>query len=389
MASIRKRILKSGAVVFQADYRDASGHRRHKQFPKRKDADRWLTKARSEVNAGTHVSDAASVTVKIAADSWITKCRLNKLEQSTLVGYEQHIDLHIAPFLGLELLSRLDTPDAERFYETLLENGRTPDMVRRVRITFGAIVTHAQSKKWVGINFIKLVPFKVSKRANPRPPMPTKDEFNSILKHTPADWRAFILTDAFAGLRSSELRGLPWSDVDFTNSMLHVTQRADRWGKIGFPKSEAGTREVEVPPAVIKALREWKVRCPKGELGLVFPNGAGRVESHSNIMNRYFYVAQIAANVTKNVVLRDRNRKPVLDGSGRTQLILRAKYGLHAIRHFCASLWIEAGFSPKKVQVLMGHKSIVQTFDIYGHLFERRDRDHAKVLEIQRSVLGK
>jgi integrase len=72
-----------------------------------------------------------------------------------------------------------------------------------------------------------------------------------------------------------------------------------------------------------------------------------------------------------------------------TQLVVRAKFGLHAIRHFCASLWIEAGFSPKKVQILMGHKSIVQTFDIYGYLFERRDRDHAKVLEIQQSVLGK
>lgn len=106
-------------------------------------------------------------------------------------------------------------------------------------------------------------------------------------------------------------------------------------------------------------------------------------------MNRYFYLAQIAAGVTKKVVLRDKNRKPVLDADGLTQMIVRAKYGLHAIRHFCASLWIKAGFSPKKVQVLMGHKSVVQTFDIYGHLFERRDRDHAKVLEIQLSVLGR
>jgi integrase len=144
-----------------------------------------------------------------------------------------------------------------------------------------------------------------------------------------------------------------------------------------------------VPPVVIKALREWKVRCPKGERDLVFPNGIGRVERHANIMNRYFYLAQIAAGVTKKAVLRDKNRKPVLDADGHTQMIVRAKYGLHAIRHFCASLWIEAGFSPKKVQVLMGHKSVVQTFDIYGHLFERRDRDHAKVLEIQRSVLGR
>jgi hypothetical protein len=32
-------------------------------------------------------------------------------------------------------------------------------------------------------------------------------------------------------------------------------------------------------PLVVNALREWKLACPKGELGLVFPNGAGNVES--------------------------------------------------------------------------------------------------------------
>lgn len=389
MATIRKRTLKSGKIVFQVDYRDGEGRRKHKQFAKRKDADVWFTKMRAELLAGTHVSEGASVDVEYAAKSWLAKCRLNKLEESTLVGYEQHVDLHIVPFMGSKVLSTLDTRDAGRFYEILLENGRSPDMVRRVRISFGAIVTHAQTKKWVGANFIKLTPFKISKRGNRRPPMPTKEEIQKILRHTPPDRKALFLADIFAGLRGSEARGLPWRNVDFRHSVIHVTQRADRWGKIGWPKSESGTREIEVPPAVIKALKEWKLRCPTGELDLVFPNGVGRVESHSNLMNRYFYPAQIAAGVTKLVPLKDKNKNPVLDEHGRPEMVTRAKYGLHALRHFCASLWIDAGFSPKKVQVLMGHKSIVQTFDIYGYLFERRDRDRAKVLEIERSVLAK
>lgn len=43
--------------------------------------------------------------------------------------------------------------------------------------------------------------------------------------------------------------------------------------------------------------------------------------------------------------------------------VLRAKYGLHAVRHFCISLWTEAGFSRKKVQTLAEHSSIMQTLD--------------------------
>ena len=45
---------------------------------------------------------------------------------------------------------------------------------------------------------------------------------------------------------------------------------------------------------------------------------------------------------------------------------------MHALRHFCASVWIEADFSPKRVQTMMGHASIQLTFDTYGYLFEAR-----------------
>jgi hypothetical protein len=31
------------------------------------------------------------------------------------------------------------------------------------------------------------------------------------------------------------------------------------------------------PPVVLNALRESKLLCPKGDLGLVFPNGLGKV----------------------------------------------------------------------------------------------------------------
>ena len=47
----------------------------------------------------------------------------------------------------------------------------------------------------------------------------------------------------------------------------------------------------------INALRQWKLICPVGELELVFPNGAGNIESLTNITKR----------VWKPVQLRDRH----------------------------------------------------------------------------------
>jgi integrase len=64
-------------------------------------------------------------------------------------------------------------------------------------------------------------------------------------------------------------------------------------------------------------LKEWKLACPKGDLGLVFPNGKGKVESLANIINRGLMPVQIAAGL--------------VDGE-------KAKYtGMHALRHFYAS----------------------------------------------------
>ena len=105
--------------------------------------------------------------------------------------------------------------------------------------------------------------------------------------------------------------------MDLKRSEIHVRQRADRHNKIGPPKSEAGERTIPLPPMVVNALREWKLACPKGDLGLVFPNGRGRVENYSNIVKRGLLPIQIAAKVT--------------DKHGA------AKYtGLHSLRHFYA-----------------------------------------------------
>ena len=156
------------------------------------------------------------------------------------------------------------------------------------------------------------------------------------------------------GLRSSELRGLPWSDVDFETCHIHVRQRADRYNAIGNPKSEDSHRTVPIPPATLAALQEWKKECPKGELNLVFPNGAGRVELHWDIVERALKPAWEAAGVT------DRYS------------------GLHALRHYFVS-WCLArppvglGLSLKEASERAGHANIAITSDTYGHLLPRDD----------------
>ena len=44
--------------------------------------------------------------------------------------------------------------------------------------------------------------------------------------------------------------------------------------------------------------------------------------------------------------------------------------GLHVLRHSAAARMIQAGASPKAVQVILGHRSAAFTLSVYGHLFD-------------------
>jgi integrase len=371
MASIRKRTLKptkkgQRRVVWQVDYRDLANKRRHKQFRTRKEADDWLVGARAEVAAGTHVPAHDSKTFKEIARAWIKDCKANGLERTTTDVYEQRLRDYGEPLWGERKVGQLTTVDAKQFYEDVLDKSRSQETVRRVRIETGAVLSYAQAKGWLVKNVIHLTPYKV-KRKKKRPPMPSVDEVKALIGSTIAKWPDFLamlFVLIFCGLRGSELRALCWADIDFKKGIISISKRADRWGIIAQPKSDAGTRDIVCNKTTAKALKEWKLRCPQSDLGLVFPTSKGTVQNHANLMNRYLRLAQIEAGVIEKKITKDKK--------GKQTIKTVAKYGMHALRHFCASVWIEADFSPKRVQTMMGHASIQLTFDTYGYLFEAR-----------------
>jgi integrase len=193
---------------------------------------------------------------------------------------------------------------------------------------------------------------------------------------------------SFCGLRGSELRGLRWLDVDLQARKISVAQRADASHQIGKLKSKAGYRKIHMPPMVVQALREWKLVCPKGDLGLVFPNGLGKVESHSNILERGLHPIPISAGFTVPVQVLNDAGAPIINNAGKAVMRDAPKYGMHSLRHACASLWIESGYNPKQIQKLMGQSSIKVTFDVYGHLFSNDEADQRAAEQVQKHLLG-
>jgi integrase len=61
---------------------------------------------------------------------------------------------------------------------------------------------------------------------------------------------------------------------------------------------------------------------------------------------------------------------------------------MHSLRHAAASLFIEQGFSARRVQAMMGHSTIQMTFDTYGHLFPAPEDDQTAMRQLQARLIG-
>lgn len=417
--SVRKRTWTTSKGVEKeawiVDYMDQGRKRRLKSFAKKKDAAAFAATASVEIRAGVHTADSASITIAEAGKKWLETAELGAperepLERATVDAYRQHLRLHIGPYIGSVKLSQLSAPMVREFLDKLargdVPGGADPEprstaMVRKVRVSLSALLADAQERGLVARNVVRELrktrgrrgERQADKRARGKltvgVDIPTREEIKAIVGAAKGRWRPFLLTAIFTGLRASELRGLRWQDLDFDKKELHVRQRADRYSAIGKPKSEAGERTVPLTPLVMNTLREWKIACPKGKLGLVFPTGAGNVEQHPNIIERGLKPTLIAAGVTVPAIGAD--GKPIVkDG----EPVVEAKYtGLHSFRHFYASWCInrrtDGGLElpPKIVQARLGHSTFQMTMDVYGHLFPRGDNSE-EMAAAEKSLLG-
>jgi integrase len=373
--SVRKRSWRTRTGEMKeawiVDYADQEGDRHIETFAKKKDADAYHATVKVDVHKGMHTAPSKSVSVAEAAESWIKRVEAEGRERTTVRQYRQHVTLHIVPRIGRIKLAHLTPKQVEKFRDDLLLNLSRP-LARKVLTSLKSmlkVAKHGHVAADVSIGRDKRSERKLEVGRD----IPTPGEVKRLIDAAKDNKRrTLLLTVALTGLRASELRGLRWSDVDLKDGELNVRQRADRYSKIGAPKSTSSVRPIPLAPDLLTALKTWKLACPKGEEGLVFPTSTGRIEHHANML---------------------RSLTPVMVAAGVVDKKGEPKYALHAFRHFFASWCInpkERGgreLPPKVVQHLLGHSSIVMTLDRYGHLFPRGD-DRAELAAAAKALLA-
>jgi integrase len=218
--SVRKRkwTTPSGQAkeAWIVTYSDGEGVRRQKTFERKKEADSFAATATVEVREGTHVPESQTVTIKEAGDNWLKSCEAAGLERSTRDQYRNHLDLHIVPFIGRTLLSKLRLASVRAFQDKLRDEGRSPAMVKRVTVSLGGICADAQERGQVGRNVVAEAGKRRTKgrarqgerrqkaRLRVGVDIPTPAEVSKLLGAVEGRYRPFLVTAVFTGMRAAE-----------------------------------------------------------------------------------------------------------------------------------------------------------------------------------------
>jgi len=183
-------------------------------------------------------------------------------------------------------------------------------------------------------------------------------ELSTLVASMPERYQPMTLLAAWCGLRFGELTELRRKDIDLTNGVIHVRRAVTRVAGefiVGTPKSDAGVRDVSIPPHLLPILRmHLSTSITGGREGLLFP-AAGDPTRHlaPASLYRVFYPARQAA--------------------GRPNL------RWHDLRHTGAVLAASTGASLAELMARLGH-STPQAALKYQHASKGRDAEIAALL---------
>ncbi len=118
----------------------------------------------------------------------------------------------------------------------------------------------------------------------------TLEELEVVVAAMPEQRQVMTLLAAWCAMRFGELTELRRRDINLTTGMIHVRRavvRVEGETIVGTPKSDAGTRDIAIPPHLMPLIKEHlKEHVGPGKDALLFPGADGGHLSPSTLYGR-------------------------------------------------------------------------------------------------------
>ena len=295
----------------------------------------------------------SSPTFAEAAQAWYRE-NLPRWRASHAQTLQAIIEKRLLPHFGeqpLHTITRAEILDfRSRTQATSGRKGKddlSPSRVNHIMTALRMILADAADRHGSDSAFRNIKPLRVPKMdVHPF----TLDEVARITAVVRADYRPYLVTRFFTGLRTGEINALEWKHVDFDADFIRVRQSIVK-GVLQDTKTEGSARDVPMVPTVRTALLEQKNLVPDG-CRWVFPAPGGGPLSLVNFTNRVWI--------------------PLLRHLG---LAPRRPY---QTRHTAATLMLASGENPEWVARVLGHASTEMLFRVYSRYVPNLTRNDGR-----------
>lgn len=206
---------------YSAKFKSKSGKRVEKYFDKLSMARKWLADARYEDEHG-NIGKSTDMTVDAWFEYWISDIKSKTVRWNTLSSYKDRYKKNIKEIIGGMVISDVKPMHCQNILNIMDDNGYSGSSMERTRATLSVMLSDACEN-----GLIPSSPVTKSVKCPKKPEKSTKvltlDEQKRFLDAAkPSINYIHFLFILQTGVRSSELRGLKWDDIDFQNRIVHI-----------------------------------------------------------------------------------------------------------------------------------------------------------------------
>ena len=353
-------IVQQPNGTYFARFVDKFGKRRTKRSKKLQEVKQWLADA-TYIDQHSDLDQATDMLVDAWFDYWIG-IKKQTVRPNTVRNYSERYERNIKSVIGNKLLTDVKPIHCQKIFLDMADEGYKTTTIYQTRIALYNMFEFARENDVLIAN-----PCKKSLKSDMGKPSDKKEALTidvqkkfleAVVGYSYENQYRFVLQ---TGLRTGELIGLRWSDIDFENRTMKIERTMEYRYKVG----------------------EWRVGPPKSKSGyrtIPLTDEAIRILENQRSKNKSLKLVPIE---WKDIVFLCRKGTPVKNSTYDTGLFKYCdrvgipRFSMHVLRHTFATRCIEGGMKPKTLQKILGHSNIGITMNLYVHITE--DEKHREI----------
>ncbi|OEJ24810.1 integrase [Streptomyces agglomeratus] len=346
---------------YRARYVAPDGTEKSKAFPdkQKRKADAWLATIEADMTRGDYIDpQAGKVTFRQYVAGWL---KTQTTDPATRAAVDMRLRLHAVPYLGSRTMGAIQPSHLRLWMRQMEDAGLSAGYRRVIFAHVSTVFTAAAEDRLIKDNPCRARSVKAP-RLDPRKTKPwTYERVMSVRSELPDRYCEMIEVAAGCGLRQGEVFGLAVEDVDFLGGVVHAVRQVKLLGSraVFAPPKGGKERDVPLPESVAFALAAHITRHQPTEVTLPWKTVDGPPVTATLI-----FVSAEGLALNRNR-FNDRVWRPALRSAGITT---GRENGMHALRHFYASVLLDAGESIKALSEYLGHHDPGYTLRTYTHL---------------------